>query len=156
MKKLIVLIAALTLLCVSVYAENAAENAFVLPEEGWVADSIGGTVWQDDRASLEVIPEEDCIKVLIMWGSSAWELTEWTYTCTYDAETRTLNASFAVCDNVLYDDDGNVQRTNVFEKECEAVFALNEEGKVFIQNAGDDALEEKMFERLESEIPAAG
>ena len=145
---ILALAAALTLLCAAVSAETVP----VLPEEGWVADSINGTVWQDDRASLEVIPEDEGFKVLIMWGSSAWEMTEWVYACSYDAETQTLTASFAVCDNVLYDDDGNVTRTNVFEQESEAVFSLNEDGKVVILNAGDDALEGKMFERLEIDI----
>ena len=113
-----------------------------------MADSINGTVWQDDRASLEVIPEDEGFKVLIMWGSSAWDMTEWVYACSYDAETQTLTASRAVCDNVLFDDEGNQTRTNVFEQESEAVFSLDEEGRVVILNAGDDALEGKTFERV--------
>ena len=146
MKKTIITIVALTVLLVSAcpyaFAEEAglpAETGIVLPEEGWVAESIDGTVWIDDRASLEVFPGEDGIKVLILWGSSAWELTEWTYTCAYDAETQALKATRAVCDNVLYDDDGNAARTNVFDQESEAVFMLDGEGRP-IGAEGEDEL----------------
>ena len=107
-----------------VLAETAAQ-----PSEGWVADSIDGIIWQDDRASLEVIPQEGSYKVLIMWGSSAWEMTEWTYICSYDAETR----------------------TNIIDVDCETTFSLNDQGQVVIQNAADDSLEGKTFTRIPDE-----
>ena len=113
-----------------------------------MADSLNGDIWQDGRATLEVILKDEFLKVQIIWGSSAWELTEWQYFCSYDAETQSLAAVRAVCDNVLYDDEANETRTNVFDQESEAVFSLNDEGKIVVLNAGDDALEGKTFERV--------
>jgi hypothetical protein len=55
------------------------------------------------------------------------------------------------CDNVVYDEDGNETRTNVQDRDCETVFALNEEGKIVITNAADESLEGKAFERMPAE-----
>ena len=144
MKKLIAMLIALTMAvgCAACLAESE------VPAEGWLRESVDGAVWADDRASLEVIPEEDCYRVLILWGSSAWETTEWTYTCEYDAENDRLVADHVICANIVYDDDGNETRTVVLDEDCEAVFALNEEGKIVITNAADVTLEGKAFERL--------
>ena len=120
-----------------------------LPEEGWVAESVRGAVWQDDRASLEVIPEGDGFKVLISWGSSAWECTEWTYACDYDPGTDTLTAEHVICDDVVYDEAGEETRTNVLDQDCGTVFSLNGEGRVVIRGAGDDRLEGKTFEKIQ-------
>lgn len=161
MKKLVSLLLILALCCLLVPAlgeagaESAADDEEIiakLPEPGWVLDSVYGAVWLDDRASLEVFLEDvDNYKVLISWGSSAWECTEWVYACDYDAETQTLKARNVICDNLVYDEAGNETRTNVYEKDSEAVFSLNEEGKILLQNAGDDALEGKVFERIPGE-----
>ena len=144
MKKLIAMLIALMMAvgCAACLAESE------VPAEGWLRESVDGAVWADDRASLEVIPEEDCYRVLILWGSSAWETTEWTYTCEYDAENDRLVADHVICANIVYDDDGNETRTVVLDEDCEAVFALNEEGKLVITNAADETLEGKAFERL--------
>ena len=124
------------------------EGTVVLPEAGWVRESVDGAVWQDDRASLEVFPEDEGFKVVILWGSSAWECTEWTYACYYDDEGQRLTAVHVACDDVRYDDNGNETRNNVMDQECEAVFSLNEEGKVLVQNAADERLEGKTFEMI--------
>ena len=122
----------------------------VLPGEGWILDSIQGiAVWQNDRAALEVCQEDtENYKVLVFWSSSAWENTEWTYSCEYDAETQTLHAVHAVCENVFFDDDGNETRSGVFDKASEAFFFLNGTGQVVILNAGDEMLEGKAFDRM--------
>ena len=128
------------------YVPDAEAIIAKMPEPGWVLDSVNGAVWQDDRASLEVFLEDvDNYKVLITWSSSAWETTEWVYACDYDAETQTLKARYVVCDDLVYDDAGNDERTNVYEKDSEAVFSLDEEGKLVLRNAGDEALEGKTF-----------
>ena len=119
-----------------------------LPEEGWVAEAVTGDVWQYGRASMEVIPEGDGFKVLILWGSSAWETTEWTYACDYIEETQTLKAVHLICDDIVFDDLGNETRNNVTDEDCETEFALNEEGKVVIRNAADDRLEGAEFEKI--------
>ena len=114
-----------------------------------VKESVRGAVWQDDRASLEVIPEGDGFKVLISWGSSAWECTEWTYACDYDPDTDTLTAEHVICDDVKYDEAGEETRTNVLDQDCGTAFSLNGEGRAVIRGAGDDRLEGKTFEKIQ-------
>lgn len=144
---ILLLAAAFVLALTPVLAQEGDEiEASVLPAEGWVADGLAGTVWQDDRASLEIMFNEGSgLTVFIMWASSAWEHTEWTYTCTYDAETDTLIASHLICDEVAYDEDGAVTRTGKIDVDCETVFSLNEEDRLVIQNAADESLEGKIF-----------
>ena len=126
------------------------EGEVELPESGWVRDSALGADWQDDRSFLEVVPEDDGFKVLITWGNSAWEVTEWTYACDYEPETDELTAEHVICDNVVFDDNGEETRTNVMDKDCETVFSLNDQGLLVITNAEDDRLEGKTYERMPS------
>ena len=155
-KKLISVLLALVL-CGALFpaaAEDASPDGTEdiiakMPEPGWVLDSVNGAIWQDDRASLEVFLEDvDNYKVDINWGSSAWETAEWVYACDYDAETQTLKARYVVCDHLVYDEAGNETRTNEYEKDSEAVFSLDEEGRIVLQNAGDDSLEGKTFTKI--------
>ena len=132
--------------------EEDTEPVLPLPEAGWFRDSVEGAVWQDDRASLEVIPEGNGYKVLILWGSSAWEMTEWTYACDYDAEEDRLTASYMICDDVLYDDNGNETRREVFSGECETIFTPNENGELVITDAADERLEGKAFIRIPGDL----
>ena len=146
MKKLVIQLIALTvvmmLACSAVLAEEAAVE---LPESGWVRESVDGAVWQDDRASLEVIQEGDGYKVLIIWASSAWENTEWTYACYPDADAQKLTAINVICDDVVYDENGTENRTTVLDQDCETVFALNDQGALVVTNAVDERLEGKEF-----------
>ena len=127
-----------------------------VPEAGWFRDSVEGAVWVDDRASLEVIPEGDAYKVLILWGSSAWEMTEWTYTCEYEPEEDRLVAISMICDNVVYDENGNETRTTAFSQECETIFAPNDNGELVITNAVDESLEGKAFSMIPFETEDTG
>ena len=123
-------------------------------DSGWVLDSLNGVTWQADRASLTVIPEEDGIKLLIVWGSSAWESTEWTYAAlpeNYDADTDTLTATHLIRDEVVYDDSNAETRTTMIDQDCEAVFALNDLGQLQITDAGDEALEGLAFTMIPAE-----
>ncbi len=125
--------------------EDDETEAQELPEAGWFRSSIEGAVWQDDRASLEVIPEDDGYKVLIMWGSSAWETTEWTYACYYDMEEDRLTAVHVDCDDIVYDENGGETRTEQLDQDCDTVFAPDDEGRLVITNAVDERLEGKAF-----------
>ena len=127
-----------------------------VPEAGWFRDSVEGAVWMDDRASLEVIPEGDGYKVLILWASSAWETTEWTYACEYEPEEDRLVAISMICDDVVYDENGNETRTTIANQECETVFAPNDNGELVITNAADEQLEGKAFTMIQVEIEEAG
>ena len=136
--------------------EEETEPALPVPEAGWFRDSVEGAVWMDDRASLEVIPEGDGYKVLILWGSSAWEMTEWTYACDYEPEEDRLVAASVICDEVVYDENGNETRTTVLDRECETVFAPNDYGELVITNAEDEQLEGKAFTMIRPETEEAG
>ena len=154
MKKLVSLFFTLVLCCALIPA--VAEVIAKLPEPGWVLDSVNGAVWQDDRASLEVVQEDDGFKVLILWGSSAWETTEWTYACEYEPEEDRLVAISVICDDVVYDENGNETRTTVLDQECETIFAPNDNGELVITNAADEQLEGKAFTMIPLEKEDAG
>ena len=130
--------------------------AMSVPEAGWFRDSVEGAVWMDDRASLEVLREDDGYKVLILWGSSAWETTEWTYTCEYEPEEDRLVAISMICDDVVYDENGNETRTTVLNQECETIFAPNDNGELVITNAVDEQLEGKAFTMIPLETEDTG
>ena len=149
MKKRLTVIAAL--MAALVLACSACLGEEQLPEAGWLRDSVEGAVWVDDRASLEVFPEEDGYRVLILWSSSAWETVEWIYGCDYDAKNDQLIAEHMVSANVVYDDSGKETRTGRLDQGCETVFALNDEGQLVITDAGDDTLEGKTFEMIPAE-----
>lgn len=128
-----------------------------MPEAGWVLDSLSKCNWVSDRAGLEVFLEDtDNYKVLISWGNSAWETTEWTYACDYDAEKNILLARYVIKDNVTYGDNGEEkERKNEFEKDSQAVFFVNDRGELVILNPGDETLEGKVFEKVPNEDQAA-
>ena len=126
-----------------------------MPGEGWVLDSVSGQVWMDDRASLEIFLEDvDNYKVLISWGSSASETTEWVYGCAYSEEDQTLRAVHLIKDDVVTNENGEETRTPMEDKDVSAVFSLDGEGRVVIRDAGDEQLEGKAFVRVPPEETA--
>ena len=159
MKKITALIVAvllaLTLGCASSLAESAPSDQEItakLPEPGWVLDSLNGTSWICDRASLDVfLEDEDNYKVQISWSESAWEASEWVFRCVLEPDTGRLLASQVVCDEVTYGEDGQEEnRTCVYEKDSQAVFALDKDGFVVLENPGDESLNGLRFERAEN------
>ena len=136
--------------------DEEAVSVMPVPEAGWLRDSVEGAVWMDDRASLEVLQEDDGFKVLILWGSSAWETTEWTYACEYEPEEDRLVAISMICDDVVYDENGNETRTTVLDQECETIFAPNDNGELVITNAADEQLEGKAFTMIPLETEDTG
>ena len=128
-----------------------------MPEAGWVLDSLSKCNWMSDRASLEVFLEDtDNYKVLISWGSSAWQTTEWTYACDYDAAANILRARYVIREEVTYGDNGEQKdRKTEYEKESQAIFFVNDRGELVILNAGDEQLEGKVFEKVPNEDQAA-
>ncbi len=148
LKTLMLLTAALLLALAPALAEtDDGTEGPVLPTEGWVADSIDGTLWKSEGYSLEVIPEGDGFKVLIIFANSEWEISEWTYGCHYDAETQTLTAGHLICDDVSFGEgeEEDEVRTNVIDVDCETTFSLNAEGQLVILNAADQTLEGRVF-----------
>ena len=144
MKKLFAIILVLALALVSVgFAEE--EKLPPMPEEAAVYE---GT-WVCDRASIEIIWEEEGFRVFISWGSSASETSEWEYSCYYDAETKSLEAmpTGIHTDNV-YGEDGEIVSSTVIYDDGEATFTLDGEGHLLWNDVKEDAGKDMLFERL--------
>ena len=145
MKKLFAIILVLALALVSVgFAEE--ENLPPIPEEAAVYE---GT-WVCDRASIEIVWEEEGFRVFISWGSNAAETSEWEYSCHYIAETKSLEAvpTGIHTDNV-YGADGEIVSSTVIYDDGEATFTLDEEGRLLWHDVKEDAGKDMLFERVE-------
>ena len=104
-------------------------------------------VWQCDRASIAMYWEEEGFKVLITWGSSAWEHTEWEYSCFYHDEDHTLvSMPFGTRTEVVYDENGEQTSATEVYNDGEAIFSLDEEGKLIWLDANENACIGMKFE----------
>ena len=146
MKKLIAIIFALILaLGCTAAAEEASMPAEAAAYEG---------VWQCDRATVSMYWEEEGFRVLITWGSSAWEHTEWQYSCYYHDEDNTVVAvPFGTRTDIVYGDDGELVSATEIYNDGEAVFSLDAEGYLTWQDRKENAGEGMRFEKL-PEVPA--
>ena len=108
------------------------------------------TCWVCERASIEFYWEEEGYKVLVQWASSAWENTEWEYSCYYDAENNTLTSlPFGQRTDVVYNDDGTVATWKEVYNDGEATFRLNEDGRLIWDDAKEDAGHGMLFEEID-------
>ena len=101
-----------------------------------------GTIWVCGRATVSVYWEEEGYKVGVEWGSSAWEYTEWEYSCFYDPESNTLiSMPFGMRTEWVYNESGDIFDGNVVYDDGEAAFSMDEEGCVrwndLKENAGE-------------------
>ena len=124
-------------------AEADAEPAGAAAFEG---------VWQCDRATIAMYWEEEGFKVLITWGSSAWEHTEWEYSCFYHDEDHTLvSMPFGTRTEVVYDENGEQTSATEVYNDGEAIFSLDEEGKLIWLDEKENAGDGMRFEKLPEE-----
>ena len=136
-----------------------SELDFAAPEDDIVPQPEGGKrfegVWQCDRATIAINWEEEGYKVLVTWGSSAWEQTEWQYSCFYHEEDNTLDSvPFGIRTEYMYGDDGELVSATDIYSDGEAVFSLDAEGCLIWQDQKDHSGEGMRFTRLPDE-PAA-
>lgn len=109
-------------------------------------------VWQCNRATIAMYWEEEGFKVLITWGSSAWEHTEWEYSCFYHDEDHTLvSMPFGTRTEVVYDENGEQTSATEVYNDGEAIFSLDEEGKLIWLDEKENAGEGMRFEKLPEE-----
>ena len=144
MKKLTAIILAmiLTLGCTAL-AEESSMPADAEPFEG---------VWQCGRATIAMYWEEEGFKVLITWGSSAWEHTEWQYSCFYMEEDHTLSSvPFGTRTEFVYGDGGELVSAAEVYNDGEAVFSLDQEGYLLWQDMKENAGDGMRFEKLPEE-----
>ena len=129
-------------------ADASTEDDYApMPAEAAVFEGV----WQCGRASIEMYWEEEGFRVLICWGSSAWEHTEWEYSCFYHEESNTLvSMPFGTRTEIVYGDDGELVSATEVYNDGDASFALTEDGFLTWmdekENAGDGLLFEKMPE----------
>lgn len=149
MKKLILVLTAIALMmaCTAVLAEE--EPAI---QEAPDPDNYSG-IWQCDRASIEIVWEEEGYRILIHWGSSAWECTEWEYSCYYHEDDNTLvSMPFGIRKELVYSDDNELPEITVVYEDGDAVFSLDEEGHLIWTDLKENMGENMQFEWI-SEIP---
>lgn len=133
------------------FQEDEQNEDNSIPMEGWVRESVDGAFWMNDRAALEVFPEENGYKVMITWGTSANEQEVWTYGCTYDFQNQKLKANHLIHERVVFGDDDAENRVIIQDADCESVFYVDEDGMLVISDAMDDQLEGMPFEKIEPE-----
>ena len=149
MKKLILVLTAIALMmaCTAVLAEE--EPAI---QEAPDPDNYSG-VWQCDRASIEIVWEEEGYRILIHWGSSAWECTEWEYSCYYHEDDNTLvSMPFGIRKELVYSDDNELPEITVVYEDGDAVFSLDEEGHLIWTDLKENMGKDMQFEWI-SEVP---
>ena len=105
------------------------------------------TVWVCDRASIEIYWEEEGYKVSVTWASSAFEETEWMYSCYYDPETDSLmDPGTGIRSESVYGEGGEmVSHTDVYD-DGEAVFSLDADGHLVWKDMKEDAGAGMVFE----------
>ena len=110
------------------------------------------TTWACDRATIEIAWQEEGYKVFIQWGSSAWESTEWEYSCYYDADTNTMTSMpTGVRSEVVYNEDGTVASWKDVYEDGEATFRLDDDGHLIWEDAKEDAGHGMLFEQVPAE-----
>ena len=144
-----ILLAALALTLLAMGAALAEEPDIQSPPS---PDLYSGS-WACDRASIEMNWEEEGYRVLISWGSSAWENSEWEYSCYYHEEDKTLvSMPFGSRTDYVYGDDGELVSATEIYSDGSATFSLDGEGKLIWQDEKENAGDGMRFDR----IPDAG
>lgn len=146
MKKVFLVLMAfiLAITCTAALAEEAPAA-----QEAPDPDNYSG-VWQCDRASIEINWEEEGYRVLVEWGSSAWESTFWEYSCFYHEEDNTLvSMPFGLRTEVVYTEGSDeATYTDVYD-DGQATFSLDEDGCLIWQDEKEDAGKGMRFVRID-------
>ena len=104
-------------------------------------------VWQCDRASIDIVWEEEGYRVLVEWANSAWETTTWEYSCYYHEDDCTLvSMPFGRCTEWVYGEDGECVSAEEAYDDGTAVFSLDDDGCLIWQDEKENAGEGMKFE----------
>lgn len=126
----------------------AEDDAVPQPEAAKAFDGV----WQCGRASIEMYWEEEGFRVLIAWGGSAWEHSEWQYSCYYHEEDNTVvSMPFGTRTEYVYGEDGALVSATEAYNDGAATFLLDEEGYLIWQDEKENAGEGMRFEKLPEE-----
>ncbi|MBO4377629.1 MAG: hypothetical protein J5889_01605 [Clostridia bacterium] len=146
MKRLLAIIMTLIMLCgIPALAEDVPPIA---------AKDFEGE-WQCGRASIEMYWEEEGFRVHIRWGSSAWERTEWEYSCYYHEDTgEAVSMPFGTRTEYVYGENGELASVTEVYNDGEATFALTEDGFLTWKDEKENAGEGMLFEKQPAQDPA--
>ena len=107
--------------------------------------------WQCDRATAEFYWEEEGFKVLISWGSSAWETTTWEYSCFYHEDDNTVvSMPFGIKTELVFDENGNETSATAAYEDGQATFKIDENGYLVWIDEKENAGGGMRFEKLDS------
>ncbi len=135
MKKLFAILLTLAAL-LGLAAFACAEEETAMPEAAAVFE---GT-WEAERATAELIWEEEGFRVYIVGRSSVTEATEWSYSCYWHAEDNSLvSMPFGMRTDLVYDEEGEIVSSEEIYDDGEAVFTLNEDGDLIWKDEKEDA-----------------
>ncbi|MBQ3879941.1 MAG: hypothetical protein II727_06520 [Oscillospiraceae bacterium] len=131
--------------------EKEAEPEETPSSEG--APEFAG-IWGKDRATLEVVPQDDGTYLcLIYWGSSASETTYWEYPCR--AEDKALVCESAGSKTEIVFDEDNTEQDTVAYTDGSARFVLDEEGGLTWEDEKENAGDGLVFTRSDTPMPSA-
>ena len=109
--------------------------------------------WNDERVSIYIQETMQNYEVTVVGSGSAFDGAFWTYTCDYDAETDSLvsNGEIAEMISYTYSEDGENYSEELVYTDGEAVFSLNEDGKLIWDDKKENAGEGRLFELASAE-----
>ena len=106
-------------------------------------------VWQCGRTTVAMYWEEIGFKVLISQSGSAWEQTEWEYSCFWHAENNTVvSMPFGTRTAYVYGEDGEIASVTEAYSDGIAVFLLDADGCLVWQDEKENAGAGMRFEKI--------
>ena len=117
MKKMLSLLLALTMIfalaaCASKTAPSGSEAATEEDGQNPVMNFVG--TYASGRASVLVAAEGmENAKIIVTWGSSAFEHSEWVMSGRFDPDTLTIEYSDCVRTDVVFAQDGSVESSTI-------------------------------------------
>ena len=119
---------------------------------------IGG--WQDSvgqRASMTVIPtqEDGDYAILIRWGNSAFEASEWTMNAVFNTESAELEYQNGAKYERSYSEDGLAVTEKQVWSDGKGGFRFGDDGKMEWTDDHEELASGCRFERVYTETPSA-
>ena len=105
--------------------------------------------WRDDRVSVDIDEHMDGYTVIVSGANGASEGTTWLYACDYDEETDSLVSDGELAMKINYSFEGTEEEADeIVYEDGEAVFTINDEGKLIWDDKKENAGEDRAFERV--------
>ena len=126
---------------------------------GWIDPDYVGPghhfvgVWNDERMSVTVDETMEGYEVAVLASGSAFDGAYWVYSCYYDEETDSLISDGQIAEKheYAYSEDGEDYTEELVYDDDEAMFRLNEEGRLLWYEKKENAGEGREFEFVSAE-----